>query len=268
MTDKPVDIEAIKAADPEMGKWAAANEEWLAMRNRDEPMHPDLVAYMTEVGGGNFGVMLKHPLVYDMFPHPASVNYAYAQKRKILERAKREENWNQVIWIYERPYRLDALMGIADLVSNDVEFWDLAADVWVDSENIFQHIDDWITIFDSGRPDRDTMMSDEDRAALAAMDDPITVYRGFTLGVNEEGLSWTTSLERATWFAKRFNHKGDAEVVQGEVARDDVVAYFTRRGESEIVVGDLDVVQFVDYLLGADPYQESGSDEEETDEEN
>jgi hypothetical protein len=109
------------------------------------------------------------------------------------------------------------------------------------------------------------MMSDEERDALAAMDEPIIVYRGFTDFEGEEeefdsrvdGLAWTVDLERATWFAKRYAYKGRSQVAKGLVHHQDVVGYFTGRNESEIVVKDLGSVRVTEYIDETDETEEA-----------
>ncbi len=63
----------------------------------------------------------------------------------------------------------------------------------------------------------------------------ITVYRGVTVN-NHKGLSWTTNKGTAEWFAKRFLKSGErGYVFSGQIAREDVIAQFNSRNESEIV---------------------------------
>jgi hypothetical protein len=219
---------------------------WQRLISSDEPLHPDLLPYVQETD--MIGTVLKHPLVYDIpMSTPAMANWRYAKKQEALAEARANQNWHMVVWLHERPYRLTALMEIAPL-ADDQEYWELVGDVWIDSENIFEHTDDWIALFASERTGREHLMDAVERAALEAMDEPITIYRGFTKGVNESGLSWTISLERATWFANRFNSKGEGDVVEAWIDRADVAAHFNRRGESEIVPLDLDGPQFERYL--------------------
>jgi hypothetical protein len=64
------------------------------------------------------------------------------------------------------------------------------------------------------------------------------VYRGF-IGQRGKGLSWTTDREKAVWFAERFaclEELGRPRLVSGHAVKKDVLAYFTRREEAEIVI--------------------------------
>lgn len=47
-------------------------------------------------------------------------------------------------------------------------------------------------------------------------------------------MSWTTDIEKAEWFAKRWDK--NSKVYSAKVSKDDVLALFSSRGESELVV--------------------------------
>lgn len=215
--------------------------ELIDLLTRDEPLHPDLEEHLVMT---DFGRMVHHPLVIEHAPRPAMVNYRYEAKRKALREAMSDSNWHQAVWLHERPYRLDAFMQIEDDLDDD-EYWSLLADIWIDSENIWQNLDQWRRLFESTRSG--SPMTEEEEAALAAMPDPVPVYRGGVEDANEYGLSWTTDRERAEWFAVRMTADDEVGVVlDGLVAKEHVAAYFTGRGESEIVVFDADLVDVVD----------------------
>jgi hypothetical protein len=47
-------------------------------------------------------------------------------------------------------------------------------------------------------------------------------------------LSWTLDRERAEWFANRFDQKGI--VIEKAIGKEEIVAYFSGRGDQEIIV--------------------------------
>ena len=58
-----------------------------------------------------------------------------------------------------------------------------------------------------------------------------------------KGWSWTTDPDKAEWFARRFAVRGkECFVAEGTVSKQYVIAYFTGRNESEIVVDPRRVV--------------------------
>lgn len=211
---------------------------------RQEELLPELAQWVEE---STFGPIVKHPLVIDIMPHPALTNWRYKQKQEALDKALTEQRWNHAVWLYERPYRLYGFTQIADELS-DKEYWELLASIWIDSENIWQNVDEWIDLINCGRDEMEAFMDLGESAALASMPKTITVYRGAIEGVNEEGMSWTLSRQKAEWFANRFAgvHEARPVVLEGRIAKFHVAAYFMGRGEGEIVPFDPDHVEIVE----------------------
>ena len=209
------------------------HQQLLDMFNNDEPLHPDLVDWVEEK---EIGTVLRHPLVYEVpHLHTSTANRAYLAKQKILQRALDEEDWQTVIWIHERPHRLWAL-GQIEYRLDDDDYWPLLRDVWVDSENIWQNLEEWQDRLNEDRWGSHLMMDDEERAVYDALPEQVTVYRGAINGLNERSLSWTLDKERAEWFANRFDRDGGPIVLTGVVAKDEIRAYIASRGEQEILV--------------------------------
>ena len=170
------------------------------------------------------------------------INLLYKHKKDVLKKALEKENWQQYVYIHERPYRLEAF----DEIMNDMaakDYWDILSSIWQDSENISQNIHRWMDLWSSDLEEREAVMDEDERAALAALPETITIYRGIGHMGAEYGMSWTTSLDKAVWFAKRFSGYGDraALLVTGKSHRDDVLAYLLGRNEHEIVIMPEDV---------------------------
>lgn len=192
--------------------------------------------------------VLKHPLVFSVpLMLPGQANLALRQKKAMLDDALKREDWASVIWIHERPYRCWALIEYVVGWDDDTnvpiplnyhreEVRDLAADVWVDSENIGQHEDDWAAMF-SGWECGDEMLFSDDPKGWATLPDPLTVYRA---GIDDGGWSWTLDPKVAVFFAKRF---GTQHVMStGRVPKNCVFGYLTRRSESEVLIPDRAVI--------------------------
>ena len=200
-------------------------------------LHPDLAAFLEE--GGRFGPCLRHPLVYSIMHMPqlnGIMNKQYENKLKALAEAVAEGEWHTVLFLHERPYRVGAFVANEHQFT-DREYWKLLGQIWIDSENIRQNVRTWQKLLASDRGDRAEIMNAEERADLAAMPAWITVYQGHT-DKADDGWSWTTNRDTAVWFAKRFGDFEDAKpmLTSGTVRRKDVLAYFARRNESEILV--------------------------------
>lgn len=204
-------------------------------RLRDESLDPELDPYVEE---GPLGRMLRHPLVYEVpLVLPGSANRLLRQKRDRLAEAVKDADWSTAVWLHERPHRLDAFIEYvlgADEDGQPIPLGSvtddavraLAADVWVDSENIEQNLDEWGAIFASPHG----ILFNDDPQGWAALPDPLIVFRA---GIDDGGWSWTLDRKVAEFFAHRWgaNHP----LVTAKISKADVFGYLTRRSESEVL---------------------------------
>ena len=208
-------------------------EELMAkmVAEHSEPLNPALVPYLEQSGEG--WMMLRHPLVYQVpFFSNGSANAYYEQKRNAVEKATGDKNYKQFVWLFERPYRLEAFTKIADKLS-DTDYWKLLSDIWVDTENQYAHLEEWKKLLASKRPNRHYMMTEEEDNILRALSQEVTIYSGCQKGINEDGLSWTLDKSKAKFFANRFGKKGI--ILERTISKNDIVAVLLGRGESEVV---------------------------------
>jgi hypothetical protein len=199
-----------------------------------EPLNADLVPYL-EISDAGWN-MLRHPLVYQVpFFSNGSANAYYAQKKKAVEQALEKKNYKQFVWLFERPYRVEAFIKIADQLS-DTDYWRVLSDVWIDTENQYAYLKEWKKLLSSKRPNRHYMMVEEEDNILRSLNDEVTVYRGCQKGLNEDGLSWTLDKSKAKFFANRFGKKGI--ILERRIPKSDIVAVLMGRGESEVIWED------------------------------
>lgn len=210
-----------------------------------EALDPELARYRNRVNDQMEAI--QHPLVYAVPYMPGMedgrLNGMLRQKKKVIAEYEAEGNFSAIISVvYERAYRLDALLRYAERIEDDCNFWDTVGGVWTDSENIHQSYDEWQDILHTLRPRRECIMDEDEREALAALPDTLKVYRGVRALDGDydglEGFSWTLDRSQAVWFARRWAGVNDGEtavVYTGKVAKADVIAYFSGRGEKEIV---------------------------------
>lgn len=230
---------------------------FMELMTREEEMHDDLKPWV--VDDGPFGPMLKHPLVQEIFFDPrrcARVNASYAYKLEAIVKAREQKQWGRYIFLRERPWRAGILHEISHQLSGR-EYWDLAGQVWVDSENCYQYEDEWYEILTADPTGREFMSSEDSRCVFTLTPEkggllPETrIYRGFSHDDALSGFSWTLDRARAKWFAQRSAwRKGDIpKVASATVAREHVIAYITSRDEQEIVLlPEHAVVEGVDEL--------------------
>lgn len=231
-------------------------EDWMRfmVETKDDPLHPDLVAYYEEGGEGVLARVLRHPLVYQVpFHHPGMANEAYKAKREALAAAETAGDIDSYLFLHERPWRLHALTQVlawdfdtfqregvfVSRQAADQALAEAITNVWIDSENLWQNAEEWERILHGiGAAKSQRMAMDEDdRDRFEALPDTVTVWRGAQLGLNEFGFSWTLNRETARWFATRLRDRSSNEpvLVTGTVAKDAIVGVLMGRGEEEVV---------------------------------
>ena len=118
------------------------------------------------------------------------------------------------------------------------DFSSILADAWMLSENPNQDVNvskkELTAMFKAA--DRNMMMRDSDKELFSSLDDCVTIYRGVTdyNRTNIRALSWSLDYKTAQWFAGRFDQEGT--VYQATINKKDILAVFTGRNESEIIV--------------------------------
>lgn len=220
--------------------------ELAELLTRAEELDDRLGAYL---GDSILGPVIKHPLVFSI-PHShqlnALANERLRQKLLALEVATRQHDWSQYLFLHERPYRIHAFAQVADRL-DDVAYWRELGYLWIDSENIADNHDLWRDLLqDENRcAQRSQIMTADERAVWAALPDRVRVYRGFNEPGRALGMSWSLKRAVAQRFALRFGYSGATRIATGFVSKAEVVAYFARRGEDEVVVVSADAVSDV-----------------------
>lgn len=217
------------------------SDDMITLMQKVEPLDPELEPWI--VTNGPMGDYINAPLLQEMMWHDkkrcALINTRYRHKKEALAIAEARRDWPAYIWIHERPYRFEAMMRMFH--DHGVKYENSAgiiSSVWIDSENIWQHKDEWEEVWENA-PVRNgglrMVMEPSERTALRKQQDTLAIYRGVGEKGDHDGLSWTLDRKKAEWFAKRYG-RGEPTVLRGCVSKERVYAYFTGRGESEIVV--------------------------------
>ena len=110
--------------------------------------------------------------------------------------------------------------------------------IYVDTENPNGDVNVSVTTLRSwfAKANKKNLMTGDEYKYYNSLLEQITVYRGVGISRKEKGLSWTQNIEKAKWFANRFNRKGrTGYVVTASISKDEILAYFGRRGEEEII---------------------------------
>jgi hypothetical protein len=190
-------------------------------------LHPDLKRFLFRMDNG--WTVLQHPLVYRVPYHgdqyeAAQANSMYEFKRKAMEEAIATNDFNRMVAMYERPWRIEVIKRYRKKIPAD-KYPEIVRDVWTDSENIYQNFGLWRMIL---KP----FIGKDVFQTLSALPDEFTVYRGGS----PDGFSWTLKKETAEWFSRRFRSEDDhLPVWEITIPKSKAIAYFTDRSEEEIL---------------------------------
>lgn len=204
-----------------------------------ENLHPELEKYLEPME--YFGRMLRHPLLYAVpyFGEAENdrLNKLFEYRKDMLQKYQATGDHSGWVFTHERPYRFQALRELCGEIP-DKDFRDLVLEVYVDTESARDEFEEWEQILEklTGLDPWNTLHE--------LQDTPITVYRG---GV-KKGFSWTTDINVAKWFSKRYN--GNGTVWVATVTKDDIIGYYDGRNEKEVIAA----YQAVEHLI--EPYKD------------
>lgn len=172
---------------------------------------------------------VKHPLAFGSWHSDSDSNnrrlnlFLQSKKLRILD-AIDAKDWCQMMWLYEKPYRVHVFERYAPIMT-DRQYWRILGALWVNSENIRENRALWHRLLASERPRRECFMYAHSRKYLASLLDEVTIYRGYVEGQNKSGASWTLSQTAAEWFATRFSFHKRPLVAVATVSKNDIFAY-------------------------------------------
>lgn len=194
---------------------------------------PELRACYRENGGFP---MLRHPLVYQVpFFSWKIANTVFREATREVERLTRTGRFRAALVLYQPPYRLEVVERWemeARLLDREL-YRALLTDAWLQTENAHEYGNHRILrLFERAgfTTDREDARGKEFLLPWGSS----TVYHGVEAGSrNKLGVSWTTDVDVARWFAWRYGKP--RAVWRGTVNHADALAWFESRGESEIV---------------------------------
>jgi hypothetical protein len=152
-------------------------------------------------------------------------------------------SWSEYVSYHEMHKRLGAFLDVAAHCSDD-EYWRVLGELWTMIENPSQlaGIARWVQVFGCRRPGREHLMMENERAALAALPESVTIYRGVqpprppSRKVVYLGLAWTVKRDVAVEKFARRNGRKDGILLTASVRKDCILAHFLSRDEYEVVI--------------------------------
>ncbi len=211
----------------------------LKLMRKKEPLRSDLWTYLDHGAGSSDGLVLQHPLLHVAgvkLEGAAWINHLVQTAEEAAEKALAEERWLDYILLHEPPFRVAVFAKLAKTFSHAV-YWKSLGELYIYTENIWQRKRQLAKLFISDRPHRHRLMSAYERRCLARLPERLTIFRG-SQAKAVQGWSWTLDEKKALRFAKRLERLrlGIPRIATAKAKKSDVIAYFSRRKEKEIVI--------------------------------
>lgn len=143
----------------------------------------------------------------------------------------------EIFLMLNKTYALTFIKYAKDGLSA-AEFSEILADAWIKAEapNMDVNVSKTELVGLFSQADKQSLMTESEQKRFADLTETVTVYRGVTSynAKNVRALSWTLDRSKAEWFAHRFGE--DGKVYQAQIKKADILAIFTSRNESEVVL--------------------------------
>lgn len=177
-----------------------------------------------------YGTMMSAGKTYNLLDHDDSEKVIELYEHMINNASTPKH----CITIMRSAYCMTFLKYVKDNLSL-VDFSELLAYAWTteDSVNTDMNVSLAVAARWFRQADKKILMNETEYEIYLSLPDSFTVYRGVSTGRNPDGMSWTQDLEKAEWFSRRY---GTGYVLEGLAQKKDVLAFFDRRGEKEIVI--------------------------------
>lgn len=169
----------------------------------------------------------------DIIENPDDLNTLREYYSKTIDNS---DNIWRIYGCFCKPYYLTFLNSIHQYLSCK-DMSELLADAWTTSENPNNdaNVSLDLVIKWFKQSDKHILMSESELEYYNSLPNEFTVYRGVGSKSNPNGLSWTQDVEQAVWFSQRFDND-TGYTLSGIAQKENVLAYFNRRDEEEIVI--------------------------------
>ena len=151
------------------------------------------------------------------------------------DRIDRVKKYSEFLIIVNKPY-LPVFFKFTKEYLNFMDYTEFLRELWtyVEFPNNDKNVSkrEFVSYFK--KASKNLLMTDHEVQVFQELPQEITIYRGTGKHKNYKALSWTLDLDKAKWFANRWNQKGT--VYKAKIKYKDCLAYFEGRGESELVV--------------------------------
>lgn len=188
-------------------------------------------------------IYTSNPKVYSS--ENGRLNQAFRYKVNEYEACIKQGEYEEILYLIERPWRVKWVYENRESIKTKLgveAFYEIVSEAYNDTENACQLKDETLELFYYGNQPQ-LMMDSDEQEEFQKLPTVLRVYRGVCLSQSDDefdfvGSSWTLDYEKAKWFAERrgFRENEYPLVYSLNVNKEDVLSYFTRRDEDEILV--------------------------------
>ena len=213
-----------------------------------------------------WGPMIKHHFIHQSYrSEPLLMDKENGKMNEILRIRKANQrkfilknDFDLAAWSIEKPWRIKWLNENKELIVRKVGlliYYQIISDVFVGFDNPHHDKNEILELAYFGGNPR-LMMNEEEVTEFEKLPVSIKVWRGVSANRSRDefdflGNSWTLDYEQALWFTDRkgFAPKEYPLVYGLTLNKEDVLSYFSRGNESEILIDftkiDIEKVEFL-----------------------
>jgi hypothetical protein len=192
---------------------------------RHEPLREELRKYVEVSGGMRF---LRHPFCNVGIANLNKcgwVHESYDQRVAKYDECFEAHDYEGCLSCVDIYFQPEWLEKDAEFLPDD-KYWSLLRIVYQNQTVTLQDRELFERLFRSGRPGRDLLMSEQERAVLARLPDRLCVFRGYSSEeMYGEGVAWTLDKRQAMWYANWQRTDDDPMLATGMIFKDRVWAY-------------------------------------------
>lgn len=207
----------------------------LTLMGKAERLRSDLWAYLDHNAPASEGLVLGHPLLHVTgitTERAAWVNHLVQTAEKAAAKTLAEDRWLDYVLLHEPSHRLAAFAKLAKKLP-DAVYWQTLGVLYIKTGNIWRQKRQLARLFVADRSGRAQLMSNYERRCLARFPNRLTIFRACETR-RVRGWNWTLDEKHAQRFATLA--LGTLLVATGRARKSDLLAYFSRRREKEIII--------------------------------
>lgn len=168
--------------------------------------------------------------------------YTSERNGKIKYANEIKELATNIILRYNSTEKFDCFCFLSPKLPPKV-YWELLSMAYTSSDNLFPFRRKVRKCFAAKHPYREYLMNEVERSFVAALPDVVTIYRGMTDKESKSGkfgLSWSLDKSIAEFFRDTYlrnfsTHNEPKTLMELQIKKSEIVAYFQKREESEII---------------------------------